>query len=65
MNPELYQLAAMLEDEACDLRVFAEDGLTENHKRALARFASQMDNIAFTIRRICGEAPCPNCSDYR
>ena len=53
MVPELHRLASILEDEACDLRIFAEDGLPGNQKRTLARFAAQMDNIAFTIRRIC------------
>ena len=42
----------MLEDEACDLRILAEDIERKNHKSTLAKSAAKLDGFAFTILQI-------------
>jgi len=51
----LHEIASMLEGEACDLRILAEDGVAGRHKRILGRSASSIESAAYTIRLLLSE----------
>ena len=52
---ELHKLASMLEDEACDLRIMAGDGVAGHHIRILGRSAAKIDAVAHTLRLITSQ----------